>query len=250
MHKVLTDMQEHGVDPRTQFTLGWMCPIFKKKERDQIKNYRPITLLNTDYKLLMKALSVDLASHIHSLIHPDQTGFILKRTIFDPIRLAQSMCAYADFMEEDGVIVALDQEKAYDKIDHHYLLETLKRFNLPYRFIRTVHSLYENVETATIINGIVSSPFKVTRGMRQGDPLSCLLFNLAIEPLACMLQNSPDLQGYEIAGVAQKIVASMYADDTTVYLSKTDSYAELLRILTKWCTLQVQSSTLRKQKSS
>ena len=236
MHAVLNDIQEHGVDARTQFTLGWMCLIFKRKERDQIKNYRPITLLNTDYKLLTKALSVNLASHIHSLIHPDQTGFIPRRTIFDLIRLAQSMCAYADFMEEDGAIVALDQEKAYDKIDHHYLLRTLEKFNLPDKFIRTVRSLYKNAETVAIINGVVSTPFKVTRVMRQGNLLSCLLFNLAIKPLACMLWDSPDLQGYNIPGVAHKIIVNMYADDTTVYLSKADSYAALLEILMKWCS--------------
>jgi len=149
----------------------------------------------------MKTLSVQLASHIHTLVHPDQTGFIPRRSIFDPIRLSQTMCAYADFMEEDGAIVTLDQEKAYDKIDHHYLLETLKRFQLPDRFINTVHSLYEKAETAIIINGVASSPFSVTRGVRQGDPLSCLLFNLAIEPLVCLLRNSPRLQGYNIPGV-------------------------------------------------
>jgi len=145
------------------------------------------------------------------------------------------MCAYADFMEEDGTIIALDQEKAYDKIDHHYLLETLKKFRLPDRFIQTVCSLYENTETAVIINGVASSPFSMIRGVRQGDPLSCLLFNLAIEPLACLLRKSPDLQGYSIPGVEQKIIVSLYADDTTIYLLKTDSYAELLKILTKWC---------------
>lgn len=64
MRTVLNDIQEHGIDMRTHFTLGWMCPIFKKKERDQIKNYRPITLLNTNYKLLTKTLSIHLASHI------------------------------------------------------------------------------------------------------------------------------------------------------------------------------------------
>ncbi|KIM64467.1 hypothetical protein SCLCIDRAFT_15234 [Scleroderma citrinum Foug A] len=162
MKTVLNNIQEHGVDARTQFTLGWMCPIYKKKERDQIKNYHPITLLNTNYKLLMKTLSIHLASHIHSLIHPDQTGFIPKRSIFDPIRLSQTMCAYyADFMEEDSVIVALDQEKADDKIDHHYLLETLKKFQLPDRFIQTVHFLYKNAETAVIINGVANTPFSM-----------------------------------------------------------------------------------------
>ena len=235
MLRTLIDIQKFGVDPNTEFSLGWMCPIYKKKEKDQIKNYRPITLLNTDYKLLTKALSNQLAQHIHSLVHPDQAGFIPRRSILDPIRLNQSLCAYADYMEENGTIVALDQEKAYDKIDHHYLLETLRKFNLPTPFIDTINSLYKTASTAVLINGVVSSPFNVTRGVRQGDPLSCLLFNLAIEPLACLLRTSPDLDGFEIPGLKEKLIISLYADDTTVYLSESDSYTTLQKILSRWC---------------
>ena len=235
MLAAMVDVQENGVDPRTHFTLGWLCPIYKKKEKDQIKNYRPITLLNTDYKLLTKALSTHLALHIHSLVHPDQSGFIQRRSIFNPINLNQSLCAYADYMEENGVIVALDQEKAYDKIDHHYLLETLHRFNLPLPFINSIRSLYKTASMAVLINGVVSSPYKVTRGVRQGDPLSCLLFNLAIEPLACLLRKSPDLDGFDIPGIQEKLIVSLYADDTTVYLSEADSYETLQNILSSWC---------------
>jgi hypothetical protein len=89
-----------------------MCPIYKKKECTKIENYRPITLLNTDYKMMTKTLAVQLAKHTCHLLHFDQTGFIPTRSIFDPIKLAESMCAYADYMDEEGVIVALDQEKA------------------------------------------------------------------------------------------------------------------------------------------
>ena len=138
MLKTFVNIQENNVNLSTQFTLGWLCPIYKKKEKDQIKNYRPITLLNMDYKLLTKAMSTQLTQHIHFLIHPDQSGFIPKRLIFNPINLNQSLCAYADYMGENGVIVALDQEKAYDKINHHYLLETLSMFNLP----SALHKLY------------------------------------------------------------------------------------------------------------
>jgi len=235
MLNVLTDIQEKGVDPRTQFTLGWMCPIYKKKEKDQIKNYRPITLLNMDYKLLTKSLSTQLATHINTLIHPDQYGFIPKRSIYDPIRLNQTLCAYADYMEENGAIIALDQEKAYDKIDHHYLIKTLKKFNLPQTFIKTVQSLYNTAETAVLINGVLSQPYKITRGVRQGDPLSCLLFNLAIEPLACLLRSTPELKGFDIPGVKGKLIVSLYADDTTIYLSELDSYTALQIILANWC---------------
>ena len=235
MLKVLQDVQQYGVDQRTQFSLGWLCPIYKKKEKDQIKNYRPITLLNTDYKLLTKALSTQLATHIHTLIHPDQHGFIQGRSIYDPIRLNQTACTYADYMEENGAIVALDQEKAYDKIDHHYLIETLKCFNLPHTFINTISSLYESATTAVLINGVLSSSYKVTRGVRQGDPLSCLLFNLAIEPLACSFRSTPQLEGFEIPGIKGKLIVSLYADDTTIYLSESDSYVTLQELLNNWC---------------
>lgn len=69
-------------------------------------------------------------------------------------------------MEEDGVIVALDQEKVYDKIDHEYLLLALQRFNLPKLFTDTIHSLYSNTHTATMVNGELSPTFQVTRGVQ------------------------------------------------------------------------------------
>ena len=232
---VINDIQLHGISKDTKFTLGWMCPLYKKNDRMNIENYRPITLLNTDYKLLTKALAMQLAHIIPSLIHPDQSGFIPNRSIFDPIRLAQSMIAYADIMEEDGIIVALDQEKAYDKIKHDYLFATLEKFNLPDIFINTIRALYKNAFTHVVINGFLSSPFQVTRGVRQGDPLSCLLFDLAIEPFACKLRNTPNLQGYNIPGLRNKIITSLYADDTTVYLRKGDKYRDLQDILQFWC---------------
>ena len=98
-----------------------MCPIYKKKDRTEISNYRPITLLNTDCKLLTKALAIQLMDHIRDLIHRDQAGFIPKRSIFDHIKLAEAIISYAEAAEVNGAIIALDQEKAYDKIHHKYL---------------------------------------------------------------------------------------------------------------------------------
>ncbi|KIM70406.1 hypothetical protein SCLCIDRAFT_18559 [Scleroderma citrinum Foug A] len=65
MTMVIQDIQSHGVSPGTNFALGYLCPIYKKKERDNVKNYHPITLLNTDYKLMTKSLSLQLATQIH-----------------------------------------------------------------------------------------------------------------------------------------------------------------------------------------
>ena len=70
---------------------------------------------------------------------------------------------------------------------------------------------------------------------RQGDPLSCLLFNLAIEPLAEMLRISPKLEGYKVADIDDKIITSLFVDDTTVYLSSNNKYDDLIKILESWC---------------
>ena len=125
------DIQTFGVEKNSEFANRWMCPIYKKKDPSDISNYRPITLLNTDYKLLTKTLALQLVEPIHKLIHPDQAGFIPKRSIFNHIRLASTIINYAEVMEIDGEIVALDQEKAYDKIRHEYLWSTMEAMNLP-----------------------------------------------------------------------------------------------------------------------
>ena len=132
------DIQGHGVDNRTNFTTSWMCPIFKKKDPTEIGNYRLITLLNTDYKLLTKVLAIQLLDHVSHLVHPDQAGFIPNWLIFDHIRLAKAILNYAEISEGDSAILALDQEKAYDKICHDYLWRTLEAFHIPQPFIRTV----------------------------------------------------------------------------------------------------------------
>jgi len=162
-----------------------MCPLFKKKDPTDICNYRPITLMNTDYKMLTKVLVLQLLNHTSQLVHPDQVGFIPGCSIFDHIRLAKVILNYAEVTEENGAIVVLDQEKAYDKIRHDYLWKTLEAFCLPQPFICTIQALYNNAHTKIAINGVFSRTFKVMRGVQQGDPLSCPLFDLAIEPLAC-----------------------------------------------------------------
>jgi hypothetical protein len=106
--------------------------------------------------------------------------------------------------------------------------------NLPNRFINTIKNMYKGATTKVMINGFLSDHFEVNRGVRQGDPLSCLFFNLAIEPLAYMIRTSP-LEGLKIPNLTEKLKALLFADDTTVFLSSKDSYTELTNILERWC---------------
>ncbi len=231
------DIQKHGVEDGTGFNTGWMCPIFKKKDPTDIRNYRPIMLLNADYKLLTKTLAIQLLDHIHQIVHPDQAGFIPNRSIFDHIRLAKAILNYAEVTEENGAILALDQEKVYDKIRHDYLWKTLEAFNLPHPFIKTVRSLYQNAYTQVAINGMLSEPYRVKRGVRQGDPLSCPLFDIAIEPLACHIRADQDIKGMMIPGLENAIKIKLFADDTNLFLSKDDRIDHIQGVLNNWCEI-------------
>lgn len=161
MKNVFNDIEMHGVHRGSLFAEGWICPIYKKGEKRQISNYRPITVLNADYKMFTKALTSKLAECAGHLIHTDQAGFVKGRKIHDNIKLSKLVMDYAEAEEIEGAIVALDQEKAYDKIDHDYLWAVLKKMNVPEEFIKTVQALYGAAESAVMVNGVVSARFRI-----------------------------------------------------------------------------------------
>jgi hypothetical protein len=84
---------------------------------------------------------------------------------------------------------------------------------------------------------VISKPYQVKRGVRQGDPLSCPLFNLAIEPLACMIRNNPNIKGIIILGIEDIIKIKLFTNNTSIFLNKDDSLDHLQTILNRWCEL-------------
>jgi ribonuclease HI len=233
--RVFQDVEKYGNDRTAKLNEGCMSPIYKKKDPDNIANYRPITLLNTDYKVYTKAISLRLADAAPEIINPDQAGFIRNRSIFDQVKTTKLVTDYMSRANKRGAIIALDQEKAYDKILHPYLWEVLRKFGFPEEFIRIIQTLYDNAETTVMINGEMSLPFVIYRGVRQGDALSCLLFDIAIEPLAAAIRNSADITGILIPGTKKHLKVKLFADDTTVFLSETDSVSTVQTLLGEWC---------------
>jgi len=243
---VYNDIERHRTTESAAFSEGWMCPIYKKNDRTEISNYRPITVLNADYKIFTRVLTNRLSKVAPYLIHPDQAGFMKQRRIEDQTDLIQLMVHTCEADEENGAIVCLDQEKAYDKIAHPFLWVTLEKLDFPTHFINTIKSLYRYARTKVIINGEVSTSFLILHGVRQGDPLSCLLFNLAIESLTSMLRDST-LSGLPIPSTPHRLIVTLFADDTTIFLLTSDDYHTLLHILHDWC--QVSGAKFNTQKT-
>ena len=155
-----------------------MSLIYKKKDKLNIENYRPITLMNTDYKLYTKTIANKLGIIAPSIINESQAGFIPGRGLYDHTRTTHTVIEYCDLMGKDGCIISLDQEKAYDKIDHQYLWRIMEKNEFPEEFITKIKNLYTQAETVVMVNGVKPKPIPVERGVRQGCPMSCILYNI------------------------------------------------------------------------
>ena len=206
--------------------------LLPKKDKDPmlVKNYRPISLLNVDYKLLAKVMSSRLKPCMDSLIHLDQQGFMKGRIIGTNIRTIIDLIEYTDLTNDPGSIVLLDFEKAFDRIEHKYLFKALEYFNLGDNFIRWIKTFYKDRNSRILNNGFISDPVSIDRGIFQGCPISPLLFLLAIEILAISIRSNPFIKGIPIGPLDKKI--SLFADDTICFLNgESDSFKHLFDTL-------------------
>ena len=190
--------------------------IFKKGDRLLHKNWRPISLLNVDYKLCARTLAGRLLKVIHHVVAPDQTCGVPGRYIGENVALLRDVAHYANDLNIPVAILSLDQEKAFDRVDWHFLSSTLQKMGFGPSFIRWVELLYSDIRSSVIINGYASRSFKPSRGVRQGCPLSPLLYILTMEVLAVSIRANPAITGLRLRGSATPLpVLSLYADDTS-----------------------------------
>ena len=132
------------------------------------------------------------------------------------------MIHYCETYKKNGYILSLDQEKAYDKIAHNYLWHTLRKYRLPLKFIQKIQRLYRDAQTIVSVNKVLPQVIEIGRGIRQECPISCLLYDIAIKPLAESIRQS-SLRGFRIQGLDKQILVSLFADDTLVDMNKNDN---------------------------
>ena len=200
-----------------------------KKDRTKLENWRPITLLNVDYKILAKVLATRLCKHLPDIINPNQTGFVKGRYIGENIRLIDDILAASVTGNIEGFLVAIDFEKAFDKIDWSFIDKALKMFGFGIQFRNMVKSLYNDAMSCVINNGFSSEFFKISRGMRQGCPLSPFLFVIAAEVMAINIRRNINIPGIWIGNIEIKL--SQFADDTTCLISTEDGIVVLFELL-------------------
>ncbi|CAM4560726.1 unnamed protein product [Caretta caretta] len=162
--------------------------LLKKGDLRDLQNWRPVSLLSTDYKIIVKAISLRLGSVLTDVIHPDQTYTVLDRSTFDNLFMVRDLLELGQRYGLSFALLSLDQEKAFDRVDHRYLLSTLQAFGLGPQFVGFLRVLYASTECLVKLNWTLSEPVSFRRGVRQGCPLSGQLCALAIEPFLCLLR--------------------------------------------------------------
>ena len=221
------DVRANG-SSRCGFKDANISMFFKKGDPTLSKNYRPISSMNTDCKLYTNLVNNRLSPWAVSLLHDDQKGFVPGRHITDHTRLAYEVAHLADITGSKGFLVSLDQAKAYDRVDQSWLLRVLSRMGVDPDLCASIGDIVRGCRSRVRINGGYSSCFSLRRGVRQGDPLSCLLFNFSIEPLAMRLRSK--LSGFSVHGLPP-VRVMFYADDVNMFLSLCDSVQEVTECL-------------------
>ena len=171
--------------------------LIGKKDRDKryIKNWRPISLLNVDIKILSKVLAKRLKEVLPCLISAQQTAYVKNRNIGESGRLISDIIEIANTQKMEGFLVTMDVEKAFDSLDHTSLISDLKRFGFGQSFVSWIEIIFKNQESCVINGGTTTKYFKLNRGARQGDPISAYLFILAFEILFLIIKENLHIKG-------------------------------------------------------
>ena len=210
----------HLTESQTQSVISL---LFKKGDRLLLKNWRPISLLNVDYKICTKALANRLKKVLPSVLNIDQTCGVPGRSIFENTFLLRDIFDYAEAKQLPGAFIALDQEKAFDRVDRAFLDRVLATMNFGPMFRQWIKTLYAGCKSAVSNNGWLTSYIPLERGVRQGCPLSPLLYCLVAEVLSNAIRSDSRIAGFSLPSAGVTAITSQYADDLTLTLR--DSYS-------------------------
>ena len=243
IHKPLTELFNFwlfGGKMDSCFNKATIISLYKKGEPSDPTNWRPISLLNSDYKIYTSIINNRIKRIIPRLIKETQTGFVNGRFIIDNITILHEIIKKG---HPDLLLIFLDIKKAFDSLNHTSIIKILIKLKIHPIYVKAIRNIYKSSTASITHQGENHNPFKILTGVKQGYPLSPTLFVLAMELLARTLQKK--LSGIEIHNI--KLTNSMFADDTTIMCEGSSDKLKADKILTKF--QEATGLTINKNKS-
>jgi hypothetical protein len=223
-----------------------ICLIPKVVKPEYIHQFRPISLCNTNYKIVTKVIVERLKECIATLISPFQTGFVPGRNIHDNIVVAKEMAHSMHQMKgrKGAFAIKVDLAKAYDKLSWEFIWRVLMEIGLPETLVNIVMHAITSVMTNVKWNGARSEYFKPQRGIRQGDPISPYLFVLCMDKLSHLIVQAVDegkWKGIKAGRNGPTVSHLMFADDLLLFGEANENQMRcVIETLQQFCDMSGQ----------
>ena len=192
------------------------CLPKEGKDKRYLRNWRPITLLNTVYKIASSCIAKRMKTVLDPLISQEQKGFMKGRYIGENIRTLYDIIHWTEQKKIPGLLVIVDFEKAFDTISRKFIVDCLKILGFGPSIIQWVRTCFSYSSARIVQNGYTSNIIQVARGTRQGDPISSYLFVIGVQILNYLCHQNKHIKGIMVNGKEHRIL--QFADDTEFLL--------------------------------
>lgn len=194
--------------------------IPNRRECRTFRDYRPISLCNTVYKVIAKVMANRLKKILCKIIAPNQNGFILGRKITGSILLISEVVHSLKVNHTSSMVIKVDVCKVYDKVSWDFLLKVMDHMGFSNQWCLLIKHCISSVRFFVLINGSMHGFFVATNGLCQGGPLSLSLFVIMVEALSCAIKwrrHHSEWIGITVAPNVEQVTHTQFADDTTLF---------------------------------
>jgi hypothetical protein len=200
---------------------GTIVLLPKKENAIQIQQFRPICLLNVSFKIFTKVATNRVSDVAHKVVKPTQTAFMPGRHILEGVVILHETIHELHSKKMDGILLKIDFEKAYDKVNWDFLQQALRMKGFDPKWCHWIQDFVTRGSVGVRVNDDIGHFFQTKKGLRQGDPLSPILFNIVADMLAIIINRAKD--DGQVDGLIPHLVEGgvsllQYADDTIIFM--------------------------------